>query len=73
MIKLKTNLSFGFILERKDSIKETRITKSISKLLVVAKEIVSRHHGMVMAENGEAGLRLTLCFPKIDANRKINI
>ena len=41
--------------------------------LAITKEIVSRHHGTVTAENGEAGLRLTLCFPKIDANRKINI
>ena len=26
-----------------------------------------------MAENAEKGLRLTLCFPKIDANRKISV
>ena len=41
--------------------------------LAITKEIVSRHHGTVTAENGEAGLRLTLCFPKIDANQKITM
>ena len=41
--------------------------------LAITKEIVSKHHGTVTAENAEEGLRLTLCFPKIDANRKINL
>ncbi|MBR0537406.1 MAG: HAMP domain-containing histidine kinase, partial [Clostridia bacterium] len=41
--------------------------------LAITKEIVSKHHGTVTAENAEKGLRLTLCFPKIDANRKIDI
>lgn len=40
--------------------------------LAITKEIVSKHHGTVTAENAEKGLRLTLCFPKIDANRKID-
>ena len=40
MIKFKTNLSFGFSLERKQKVAETKVTRSISKLLVVAKEIV---------------------------------
>ena len=40
--------------------------------LAITKEIVSKHHGTVTAENAEEGLRLTLCFPKIDANRKID-
>ena len=39
--------------------------------LAITKEIVSKHHGTVTAENAGEGLRLTLCFPKIDANRKI--
>ena len=41
--------------------------------LAITKEIVSKHHGTVTAENAEKGLRLTLCFPKIDANRKISV
>ena len=40
MIKFKTNLSFGFSLEQKHQKTETKVTRSISKLLVVAKEIV---------------------------------
>ena len=40
MIKFKTNLSFGFSLEHKNQKAETKVTRSISKLLVVAKEIV---------------------------------
>lgn len=39
--------------------------------LAITKEIVSKHHGTVTAENAGEGLRLTLCFPKIDANIKI--
>ena len=41
--------------------------------LAITKEIVSKHHGTVTAENAEKGLRLTLCFPRIDANKKIDI
>lgn len=40
--------------------------------LAITKEIASKHHGTITAENAEEGLRLTLCFPKIDANRKID-
>ena len=40
--------------------------------LAITKEIVAKHHGTVTAENAGEGLRLTLCFPKIDANRKID-
>ena len=39
--------------------------------LAITKEIVSKHHGTVTAENAGEGLLLTLCFPKIDTNRKI--
>ena len=39
--------------------------------LAITKEIVSKHHGTVTAENAGEGLLLTLCVPKIDANRKI--
>ena len=41
--------------------------------LAITKEIVAKHHGTVTAENAGEGLRLTLCFPKIDANRKISV
>ncbi|MBQ6163200.1 MAG: HAMP domain-containing histidine kinase [Clostridia bacterium] len=41
--------------------------------LAITKEIVSKHHGTITAENAGEGLRLTLCFPKIDANVKINV
>ena len=41
--------------------------------LAITKEIVAKHHGTVTAENAGEGLRLTLCFPKIDANKKIDI
>ena len=41
--------------------------------LAITKEIVAKHHGTVTAENAGEGLRLTLCFPKIDANQKITI
>ena len=41
--------------------------------LAITKEIVSKHHGTITAENAGEGLRLTLCFPKIDANRKISV
>ena len=40
--------------------------------LAITKEIVSKHHGTITAENAGEGLRLTLCFPKINANRKID-
>ncbi len=40
--------------------------------LAITKEIVMKHHGTITAENGAEGLRLTLCFPKIDANVKMN-
>ncbi len=39
--------------------------------LAITREIVEKHHGTVTAENTGEGLLLTLCFPKIDANRKI--
>ncbi len=41
--------------------------------LAITKEIVSKHHGTVAAENTGEGLRLTLVFPKTDANRKISV
>ena len=40
--------------------------------LAITKEIVKKHHGAVTAENTAHGLRLSLVFPKIDANQKID-
>lgn len=40
--------------------------------LAITKEIVSKHHGAVTAENTGEGLRLSLVFPKTDANVKID-
>lgn len=40
--------------------------------LAITKEIASKHHGTITAENAGEGLRLSLSFPKIDANKKIN-
>lgn len=40
--------------------------------LAITKEIVSKHHGALTAENTPHGLRLTLVFPKTDANEKIH-
>ena len=39
--------------------------------LAIAKEIVEKHHGIITAENGKKGLRVVMCFPLIDANKKI--
>lgn len=42
MIKFKTSFSFGFSVERKRQVTETKVTKRISKLFVVAKEIAKK-------------------------------
>ena len=42
MIKLKTKLSFDFSLERNPQRYVTRVTKSISKLMVVVKEVMKK-------------------------------
>ena len=36
--------------------------------LAIVKEIVSRHHGTIIAENGEKGLRMTISMPMLDRN-----
>ena len=36
--------------------------------LAIVKEIVTRHHGTVTAENGEKGLRMTVSMPMLDRN-----
>lgn len=39
--------------------------------LAITKAIVEKHHGTIVAENGEKGLKITICFPIIDANLKL--
>ena len=42
MIKFKTSFSFGFSQEHKRQVTETKVTRSISKLFVVAQEIAKK-------------------------------
>lgn len=39
--------------------------------LSITKAIVEKHHGTITAENSENGLRVSMCFPIIDANLKL--
>lgn len=39
--------------------------------LSVTMAIVEKHHGTITAENGEKGLRVSMCFPIIDAGLKL--
>lgn len=39
--------------------------------LSITKAIVEKHHGTITAENSEKGLRVSMCFPIIDANLKL--
>ena len=39
--------------------------------LSITKAIVEKHHGTITTENSEKGLRVTMCFPIIDANLKL--
>lgn len=39
--------------------------------LSITKAIVEKHHGTISAENSEKGLRISMCFPIIDANLKL--
>ena len=39
--------------------------------LSITKAIVEKHHGTIIAENSEKGLRVSMCFPIIDANIKL--
>ncbi len=36
--------------------------------LAIVKEIISRHHGTITAENGKMGLRMTISMPMLDRN-----
>ena len=39
--------------------------------LSITKAIVEKHHGTITAEKSEKGLRVSMCFPIIDANLKL--
>ncbi len=39
--------------------------------LSITKAIIEKHHGTITVENGENGLRFSICFPIIDANIKL--
>ena len=39
--------------------------------LAITKAVVEKHHGTIIAENSNKGLRVTMCFPVIDANLKL--
>lgn len=36
--------------------------------LAIVKEIIQRHHGNIIAENGEKGLKMTISMPMLDRN-----
>ncbi len=36
--------------------------------LAIVKEIIQRHHGTIMAENGPQGLKMTISMPMLDVN-----
>lgn len=41
--------------------------------LSIAKEIIERHHGIVSAENGRKGLRISICLPVIEGTEKTQL
>ena len=36
--------------------------------LAIVKEIIQRHHGNIVAENGQHGLKMTISMPMLDRN-----
>ena len=36
--------------------------------LAIVKEIIQRHHGNIIAENGKHGLKMTISMPMLDRN-----
>lgn len=43
-------------------------TNGVGIGLAIVKEIIGRHHGTITAENGPAGLRMTISLPMLDRN-----
>lgn len=39
--------------------------------LSITKAIVEKHHGIITAQNGKEGLKITMCLPVVDANVNI--
>ena len=47
---------------------ENQKGKGVGIGLAIVKEIITRHHGTITAENGEKGLRMTISMPMLDRN-----
>lgn len=47
---------------------ENQTGKGVGIGLAIVREIVTRHHGSITAENGEKGLRMTISMPMLDRN-----
>ncbi len=50
---------------------EHQSTEGVGIGLNIVREIILRHHGTIMAENGEKGLRMTITLPMLDS--KLNV
>ncbi|MBQ6268484.1 MAG: HAMP domain-containing histidine kinase [Clostridia bacterium] len=50
---------------------ETAAPDSVGIGLAISKAIVEKHHGTIFAENSNAGLRVTICLPRIDGGERI--
>lgn len=50
---------------------ETAAPDSVGIGLAISKAIIEKHHGTIFAENGSAGLRVTICLPRIDGGERI--
>lgn len=47
---------------------ENQKGKGVGIGLAIVREIITRHHGTITAENGEKGLRMTISMPMLDRN-----
>ena len=50
---------------------ETAAPDSVGIGLAISKAIIEKHHGTIFAENGSAGLRVSICLPHIDGGEHI--
>lgn len=50
---------------------DNAVPESAGVGLAISKAILEKHHATVTAENGTGGLKITVCFPIIDASLKI--